>query len=116
MRLMIIRALPATTALVALLGMTGTCNAQAIWGGEIERAARPGAYVPHEGVGAATRYGYPDQPVLYFNQDPRRLAYLEYLDRVDRAERFGYRPPPPPKCSPPPPSRWRLFLGGLYFR
>src|SRR6266540_4310719 len=86
MRPILIRILPSVVALAALLVSARSCQAQAIWSGEFERAMAPGAYVPHDGVGPFTR--------------------LDYYDRLDRAQRFGYPPPPPPelwptsRCSP----------------
>jgi hypothetical protein len=59
--------------------------------------------VPYDGAPYSERYAYEIGPVLYFGfgLSGQRLAYLEYLDRVERAERFGYRVPTPPKGCPP---------------
>ncbi len=88
-----------------------------IGGGEAERALRPGTYVPYEGAPFSHRYNYEPGSFLYYGLNGRNLSYLEYLDRVDRAEKFGYRMPPDPFGHTPPtagPSRsW--FGGGRGF-
>jgi hypothetical protein len=94
-------------ALLLFAALAGPCRAQAIGGGEFERAMRPGAYVPYDGAPFSHRYGFEYGPVLYLNQDPGRLYYLEYLDRLDRAERFGYRIPDPPTWRPRCLRPWR---------
>jgi hypothetical protein len=82
----------------ALLVFTGTTNAhaQVITNGEIERGLRfPGP--THDGEPYAQRYSYGlGQGILYFNGDARNLWYLDYLDRADRAKKFGYRMPVDP--------------------
>ncbi len=115
MRHTIMRMLP-LAAFAGLLGSAAECHAQAIWGGEVERAFSPGAYVPYGGADYVHRYEYARPHFLYFNMDPSRIAYLDYIDRLDRAERFGYRKPLPPPSYCRPPSRWSVFLGGWYFR
>jgi hypothetical protein len=101
--------IPGVVALCLALCLARPVGAQAFGGGELERALRPGAYVPYDGAPFSHRYNYDVGPVLYFNGDAQRLWTLEYLDRVDRAERFGYRMP-----TPPPVVRWPLF--GRYSR
>lgn len=103
-------------AVVGLLGLTAPCRAQAIWGGEVQRAFSPGAYIPYDGASFTHRYSYPEQTSLFFNMDPSRISYLDYIDRLDRAERFGYRKPLPPPSYRRPPSRWGVFLGTCYYR
>jgi hypothetical protein len=98
-------ALPVLAA-CCLLALPRAGHAQAFGGGEYERALRPGAYVPYDGASFSHRYNYEYGPVLYLNQGPRTLYYLDYLDRVDRAERFGYRMPNPPTWSPGCGWRW----------
>ena len=115
MRHTIMRILP-LAALSGLLGAAAPCHAQALWGGEVQRAFSPGAYVPYDGASFTHRYSYPPQTNLFFNMDSRRIAYLDYIDRLDRAERFGYEKPLPPPTYCRPPSRWGVFLGGWYFR
>ena len=65
-----------------------------ISGGEFERQLRPGYNAPHDGQPFSHRYGYStDMSSFYLGHQGWRLGYLEYLDRVDRAEKFGYCPP-----------------------
>ena len=55
--------------------------------------------------------GYLNQ--FYFNGDGRQLWHQDYLDRLDRAEKFGYDPPDRPRYGYPPDyDRPRLFGGG----
>jgi len=84
---------------LTLLAAAGPARAQMIWGGEYERALRPGTYVPYDGAAYSIRY-YDVGPGIYINGDGWRLWYLEYLDRVERARKFGYAPPPPPRYGP----------------
>ena len=101
MRSTLTRGLVPLLAAFWFLGQSGEARAQVISNGEIERAFRPGAYVPYNGASAFERYNYNPGAFLYINGCSRKLAYLEYLDRVDRAMRFGRRPPPPPPWLPP---------------
>ena len=71
-------------------------RAQMIWGGEYERALRPGAYVPYDAQPYMQRYHFEYGAGIYLNGDSRRLWYLDYLDRADRADKFGYHPPVDP--------------------
>src|SRR5262249_45879727 len=100
MRQLFVRVLPPVLALAALLGPARSCQTQAIWSREAERALAPGAYVPYDGASPYTRYNFYDGPALYFNGDARRLYMLDYIDRVDRAHRLGYPEPPPPALWP----------------
>jgi hypothetical protein len=61
------------------------------------------------------RYNYSVGPVLYFNGDARQLWYQDYLDRVDRAERFGYAPPPCPRYTPYEDAPRPRIFGGVFF-
>ncbi len=62
-----------------------------ISGGDFERGLRPGYNIPHDGEPFSHRYGYSTgMSSFYFGGDGWRLGYLEYLDRQDRAEKFGY--------------------------
>ena len=66
-----------------------------ISGGEFERQLRPGYNAPHDGQPFSHRYGYStDMSSFYLGHQGWRLGYLEYLDRQDRAAKFGYCPPP----------------------
>ena len=111
MRHKIVNILPPFLALTALLGPARSCQAQAIWSGEFERAMAPGAYVPYDGVSPYVRYNFYAGPAFYFNGNAQRLYMLDYIDRVDRAHRLGYPEPPPPALWPssrrcPPRARW----------
>jgi hypothetical protein len=85
---------------LALPLLCGAASAQAgpllYWWGNPDRGVQPGAVVPYGGAPFSHRYGYgaPTDfiPVMPVDQ----FAYLEYLDRVDRAEKFGYPIPPNP--------------------
>jgi hypothetical protein len=89
-------------AATALAATPTPAHAQMIWGGEYERALRPGAYIPHDAEPWSHRYHFTMGPNIYINGNGWQLWYLEYLDRVDRAKKFGYAPPPPPKYGPHP--------------
>ena len=99
--------LPVVAACCLSLALPHAGWAQAISGGEFDRAMRPGAYVPYDGMTYTERYSYGLGPVFYLNQNGRSLWYLEYVDRMDRAARFGYRPPNPPPWAQPCWWRWR---------
>jgi hypothetical protein len=76
---------------LCLLCAANTTPAQTIRGGDFERYLRPGYNSPSDGQPFSHRYGYdPGMSSFYFHGDAYRLGYLEYLDRVDRAEKFGY--------------------------
>ncbi|MCC6421096.1 MAG: hypothetical protein IT429_22905 [Gemmataceae bacterium] len=94
----------------------GTGQAQVFSSDEIERGLRVGPRVPWDGEGLMHRYNYRPGAVLYLNGNPGYLNMMDYLDRLDRAEKFGYRRPPDPfrrppiiyyresvPCNPPPP-------------
>ncbi len=88
-------------ALGCLLALPTVGQAQSWWGGDLERGFRPGAAALHDGAPFSHRYHYYAGPVFYPGMDAQRLWNLYYLDRLDRAERFGYRPPPPPPVVRP---------------
>jgi hypothetical protein len=90
----IMKALLALALIGAWAALPAVSHAQGFSSPEMERALRPGTYVPHDGAPFSHRYNFSTGPILYFNgQNARQMWYLEYLDREDRAERFGYRPP-----------------------
>src|SRR5262245_8152099 len=75
--------------LLALL-CSSPAQAQVISGGESERGLRPGAIVPYDGAPYTQRYSYTlGASFVYINGDARNLWYLDYLDRAERAEKFG---------------------------
>ncbi len=98
------RTLFATAALAAALGFAGPCHGQGIWDPSYPQAWPPGAYQPtNRDLPFSHRYNYYSGPAWYLGMSGRQAYYLEYLDRVDRAERFGRPIPlPPPALSQPP--------------
>jgi hypothetical protein len=103
----------------ALLVFAGApqIQAQVITNGEIERGLRFPGTPSFDGEPYTQRYSYGlGAAPIYFNGDARRLYYLDYLDRADRAEKFGYRMPidpyfeevQPVPANPPV----RGFIGG----
>jgi len=93
----------------ALLGLAGwtafasISQGQGFGGGDYERGLRPGVLTPYDGIPYTQRYNYDTgSPVLYFNmssQYKRDLLYLDYLDKLDRAHKFGYKIPQDPYLS-----------------
>jgi hypothetical protein len=65
---------------------------------EYDRALAPGAVVPYQQYPFAHRYGFDGGQAfaVTFGRSNAKLEYLEYIDRVERAEKFGYRIPAPP--------------------
>jgi hypothetical protein len=94
------RLLLGAAALACWAGLPAGAGAQVFSSVEIERGLRPGVYVPYEGAPLTQRYAYETGAFLYFGGSARELYLLDYLDRLDRAERFGYRPPPDPFRRP----------------
>jgi hypothetical protein len=93
-----------TAALAFLAGLATLSSAQAkgplgIGGGEIDRQYRPGPYTPYDGAGFMHRVNFEAGPALFFGYDGRRLAYLDYLDRLERQQCFGHLWPSA-KCGP----------------
>jgi hypothetical protein len=96
--------------LACWLGLPGDSRAQGLgirWS-EYDRQLAPGASVPYDGAPYSERYGFYAGPAFYFGigvgwgyPNTRCVAsefdYIEYIDRVERAEKFGYRIPPPPR-------------------
>jgi hypothetical protein len=65
---------------------------------EYDKQLLPGAVVPYQQEPFSLRYGYYAGPAFYltFGRYASKWDYVEYIDRVERAERFGYRIPAPP--------------------
>jgi hypothetical protein len=83
-------------ALLVFAGAASNAHAQVISNGEIERGLRFSGPT-HDGEPYTQRYSYGlGQGILYFNGDSRNLWYLDYLDRADRARKFGYAMPVDP--------------------
>lgn len=93
----------------ALLGLAGwtalvsLSHGQGFGGGDYERGLRPGVLTPYDGINSRQRYSYDTgSSVLYFNmssQYKRDLLYQDYLDKLDRAHKFGYKIPQDPYVS-----------------
>ena len=89
----------AAACVAAFLFWAGTPVAHAgvfIGWGEYDRALQPGASVPYDGAPFSHRYGFYAGPSFYYGTGYDHIAYMDYLDRLDRAEKFGYRIPAPP--------------------
>lgn len=64
------------------------------------RYSYPGTYHPTDNAPFSHRYNY-GVPMAYFGAGGQNMLVEEYLDRIDRAEKFGYQLPPPPNvCNP----------------
>ncbi|MSQ95320.1 MAG: hypothetical protein EXR98_12285 [Gemmataceae bacterium] len=91
-------------SLLLLAGAAQFASAQVITNAEIERGLRYRGNASFDGEPYTQRYSYSTgAPFAYLNGDSRQHRYLDYLDRVDRAEKFGYRMPIDPYFDGPPP-------------
>ena len=114
MRSIIARAASGGLALACLFVLPTAVSAQAFWGGDADRGFGRGTFARYDGAPFSHRYHYYVGPVFYPGMNAQHLWDLYYLDRLDRAERFGYRPPPPPQPVRPlfrrfraaPPVEW----------
>jgi hypothetical protein len=102
-------ALAATLACWFLSAAESRAQGIAIWSNDYDRALAPGAVLSPGQEPFSHRYNYYAGPAFYltFGQCPSKWSYIEYIDRVERAERFGYRIPAPPPCWAPVYSRPR---------
>ena len=81
-------------ATLLVIGATQPLQAQVITNAEIERGLRFRGTPSYDGEPYTQRYSYGlGAAPVYLNGDARLLYYLDYLDRADRAEKFGYRMP-----------------------
>jgi hypothetical protein len=96
MRKLVLPPLCAAAVLTWSLTLPAAADAQVFSDAEIERGLRPGPRSPYDGVGVMQRYNYQTGAILYLNGSARQLNLMDYYDRLDRAERFGYRLPPDP--------------------
>jgi hypothetical protein len=75
------------------------------WSGYDQQLA-PGATTFRDGQPFSHWYNYDPGPSFYLGMDYNHFLYMDYLDRLDRAEKFGYRIPDPPaflyqpRCRP----------------
>jgi hypothetical protein len=114
-------------ALLLVLGATQLAQAQVITDGNIENGLRfPGTPTFGWGEPYTQRYSYTTGAYIFINGDSRQIRYLDYLDRADRARKFGYAMPVDPYFPeevivdgqvvqappPPPPPAGRNYIGG----
>lgn len=79
-------------ALILVAGAVPTVQAQVITNAEIERGLRFRGPA-FDGEPYTQRYSYtPGNGMIYFGS-ANNLWYMHYLDRADRAEKFGYAMP-----------------------
>jgi hypothetical protein len=110
----------ALAALASLSLFTSAAEAQgraAFTNGYLEWGLRPDVpRVPYDGAPFSEKYiasNYLATPLM-LGANPGQLWYMYYMDRVDRAERFGYALPGYDPEPPPNPPRHRRF--GLFGR
>lgn len=95
---------------VAFLGISSLQAWPVRGGGPIHPDQRPGVFSPNIGVPFSHYYGYlVTQPQVPF-ADNNSLQWMDYFDRLDRAEKFGY-PIPPEPTVPNSPSPRRFGFG-----
>ncbi len=108
-------------AVLVCAGVNQLASAQVITNGEYERGLRYGGGVSFDNESYSARYNYSlGNANFYLNGSSKQMVYLDYLDRVDRAAKFGYPMPvdpffggppiphPDPTVAPP-----RTFIGGM---
>ena len=109
-------------ALLLCAGAGQFAHAQVITDANTERGLRYPGTPSFDGEPWTQRYSYGTGGIFYLNGDARQLYYLDYLDRLDRAHKFGYRvpvnpyfdePPPPPDVTPAaqPAPAGRVYIG-----
>lgn len=93
-------------------------NAQSFSTYELDRYYRGGAYLPFDGMPYTQRYNYGlESGIFYPGYNAQNLIMMDYLDRLDRAEKFGYRTPRDPFLDPASPVQgWRFGTGFRLFR
>jgi hypothetical protein len=91
-------------ALAGALGLLpGSAHAQRFGSAEIDRIYSPGAKVPYDGAPWTYRYNYQTGGIIYLNGSSSSLYYADYLDRFNRALKFGYPIPRDPALAHQPP-------------
>jgi len=103
---------------LGLFFVASTVDAQSFSNSDIDRYYRGGTYVPHDGMTYTQRYGYGmNGAIFYPGYNAQNLIMMDYLDRLDRAEKFGYAIPRDPFLDPAAnPSGWRFGTGWRLFR
>jgi hypothetical protein len=96
----------ALAALVLWAGATTAAHAGVFigWSG-YDQQLQPGAVIPGDGEPFSHRYNFYAGPSFYVGGDYNHFVYMDYLDRLDRAQKFGYRIPAPPVFLVAPPCR-----------
>lgn len=84
---------PTLLSVAFLLALPLAGYAQGIGSDEITRQANRGNVGPYEGASYYERYHYGNIQPLYLNWNSRQFYEQEYLDRLDRQEKFGSRWP-----------------------
>lgn len=82
-----------TLGLAWFLGLPALGFGQSSAPDELHRQLSPGVTAPYGGANFMERYNYHPYQPLYLNWDSSRFYSLEYLDRLDRLEKFGHRWP-----------------------
>jgi hypothetical protein len=81
------------SALLLLAGAAQFAHAQVITDGYIQRGLTYPGPASHDGEPYTQRYSYTTGAYIFINGNSRQLYYLDYLDRADRARKFGYPMP-----------------------
>jgi hypothetical protein len=82
--------------LVVFFGTMQTVHAQ-LYSAEIQRGLMFPGTRAYDGEPTTQRYSYATwSPLIYVGGNVRNLYYMDYLDRADRAAKFGYRMPVDP--------------------
>jgi hypothetical protein len=92
-------------AITFVIGATQAAHAQVITSTEIERGLTYPGPSANGFESPSQRYSYKatTDAFIYANGSAQQLRYLDYLDRLDRALKFGYRIPVDPYCASPAP-------------
>lgn len=77
----------------ALLSLPLASYAQGSGSDEVTRQVLPGNIGPYYGASYFERYHYGNIQPLYLNWNSRSFYDMEYLDRLERQEKFGHRWP-----------------------
>lgn len=105
-------------ALALSLSFAPRALAQSFSNAEVDRYYRSGTFLPYDGMPYTQRYSYRmDGSAFFPGYNAQHLIMMDYLDRLDRADKFGYCPPRDPFCDPAAqPSGWRYGTGFRLFR
>ena len=111
----------ALIALASLFLLPHSAWAQAAFtNGTIEWGLRPDVpRLPRDGMTYTEWYSYNVGAPLMFGANPNQLWYMYYMDKLDRAQRFGYELPEGFDVGPPPPNPPQRPFGlglGLFHR